>query len=60
MDRLEAAKLITMQTLKDRLVSRWDLLADKRGKYGRCSDLLMNMARIKTILRERYNYTVNY
>lgn len=53
------AKAITM---KERLISKWNKLHEEQktaaDEYQ--YPLIMNMARIKSILRERYNYSVNY
>lgn len=57
MERASAAKLINM---KERLILKFGHLATERDLLRATPDIIMNMARIKTILRERYNYIVNY
>lgn len=50
------------KTLRERLITEWEQLHDSRKSAAPEYQypIIMNMARIKTILRERYNYTVNY
>lgn len=50
------------RTLKEKLITEFNLLTAERRTQGEYPDvpIITDMARIKTILRERYNYTVNY
>lgn len=55
-----AEKQVNKYPIMFNLIDKWDNLCADRCLEGPTSDITMNMARIKTILRERYNYTVTY
>lgn len=57
-----AKKQISKYPIMFRLADKWEQLHESRKTAAPEYQypIIMNMARIKTILRERYNYTVAY